>query len=190
MAKTLSEVTRLLLAWNEGDTEAREQLIPLVYDELHAIAARQLGREGEKRDHTLQPTALVNELYLRLVDQKRVHWKEQQEFFGVAAELIRRILVDHARKRQTIKRGGEVFKIPLDETLGIAAARDPGLLALDDALRDLAKHDPRGSRIVELHVFGGLQFDEIAEILGISRSTALRDWKHAKLWLKRELQRE
>lgn len=188
MASPRSEVTRLLHAWSEGDTDARDRLIPLVFDELRRIARRQLDRE--RPNHTLEPTALVNELYLRLVDQRNVHWESRRDFFAVSAALIRRVLVDYARRRNAAKRGaGGGPKISLDEAIGLPVTDDPTLLALDDALKDLEAIDPRGSRIVELHVFTGLGHDEIAEVLGISRSTVIRDWSHAKLWLRRELDR-
>jgi len=187
MPTTRSEVTRLLQAWSGGDSEARDQLIPLVFDELRHIARRQL--KLEKPGHTLQPTALVHELYVKLVDQKRVQWESRRDFFAVAAQLIRRILVDYARKRHAAKRGSGGPKISLDEALGLPDVRDPNLIALDDALQALEQVDPRGSRIVELHVFAGLKLEEIAEVLKISRSTVIRDWNHAKLWLRRELSR-
>jgi len=179
-----TEVSRLLQAWNDGDSQARDRLIPLVFDDLKAIARRYYERE--RPDHTLQPTALVAELYLKLKDQRRVQWRNRQEFFAVSSGLIRRILVDHARRRQAAKRGDGGPKISFEEALG-CIVDEPQLLALDDALEDLAKVDPRGSKVVELHVFGGLKFEEIPEILGVARSTVLRDWKHARLWLRRQL---
>ncbi len=178
------EVSRLLQDWNNGDTGARDQVISLVFDDLRDIARRHFGREVP--GHTLQPTALVNELYVRLKKQRSVQWRNRKEFFAVSAKMIRRILVDHARKRGAAKRGDGGPKISFDEALG-GLVDEPRLIALDDALMALEKVDPRGSQVVELHAFGGLNFDEIAEILKVARSTTLRDWKHAKLWLRREL---
>lgn len=179
------EVTRLLQAWSDGDEHARDRLIPLVFDELRQIARRQYSLE--RADHTLRPTALVNELYMRFVEQRTVQWRNRREFFAVAARLIRRILVDHARRHRAARRGGGGPKILFDEALGLPIMEEPRLLELDDALKDLESKDPRGSRVVELHAFGGLSFDEIAEVLEVSRITTLRDWKHAKLWLRRQL---
>ncbi|HEX9736375.1 MAG TPA: sigma-70 family RNA polymerase sigma factor [Thermoanaerobaculia bacterium] len=188
MPVSQSEITRLLKAWSDGETDARDQLIPLVVDELRRIARYQLDRENP--GHTLQPTAIVNELYLKLVDQKSVQWNNRRDFFAIAAKLIRRILVDHARKRRAAKRGSGEVKVAFDEALGLPEGRDPSLIALDDGMDCLARIDPRGSRVVELHVFAGLKFEEIAEVLAISRSTVIRDWNHARLWLRRELTRE
>ncbi len=182
-----SDVSRLLQAWNDGDTEARDQLMPLVFDDLREIAQRHYRREGS--GHTLQPTALVNELYMKLKGQRGVQWRSRREFFAVSANMIRRILVDHARKRQAVKRGEEAPKISFDEAFGLTM-KEPMLIALDDALKALEQVDPRGSRVVELHAFGGLRFEEIAETLEVARSTVFRDWKHAKLWLRRELRIE
>ena len=179
------EISRLLQAWNEGNGDARDRLMPLVFDELYAIARRQYERE--KPGHTLQPTAIVSELYLKLARQHRVQWQNRQEFFAIAAKLVRRILVDHARRRQAAKRGGSHPKVSFDEALGVPALDDPQLLALDQALSDLEKTDPRGSHVVELHAFGGLTFEEIAQALGLARGTVFRDWKHARLWLRRQL---
>ena len=178
------EVSRLLQGWNDGDTGDRDQLMSLVFDDLRAIARRHFDRELP--GHTLQPTALVNELYMRLKKQRSVQWRNRQEFFAVAAKMIRRILVDHARKRSAVKRGDGGPKISFDEAFG-GVMDEPQLIALDDALKGLEKVDPRGSQVVELHAFGGLSFDEIAEVLQVARSTTLRDWKHARLWLRREL---
>lgn len=185
MATTEHEITRLLHAWGDGDPDARDRLIPLVFDELKAVARRQLVRE--RPDHTLQATALVHEVYLRLAKQESVRWQDRQNFFAVAGKLVRRVLVDHARKRRTEKRGGGGVRITLDEGLGSGTIRDDDLVALDDALQDLAEADPRGAQVVELHVFGGLKHDEIAEHLGVSRTTVTRDWTHAKHWLRRQL---
>ncbi len=185
MSDSTSEVTELLDAWSEGDPDALTELMPLVYDELRRIAVRQFRREG--KGHTLQPTAVVNEAFLRLKGQRKVRWHSRTEFFAVAAKLIRRVLVDHARRRQRIKRGGDVPKVPFDEMLGLPDSRAPGVVALDDALEGLARLAPRQSHIVELKIFGGLTLEEIAGTVKISRSTVLRDWNAALLWLRREL---
>lgn len=182
------DISRLLQSWNEGDSEARDRLIPLVIDDLRNIARRQY--ENERPDHTLQPTALVNELYMKLVGQRRVRWQNRREFFAVSAKLIRRILVDHARRRRAVKRGSDGVRISFDEALGLPIVSDPTLIALDDAIEDLEKVDSRGARVVELHAFGGLTFDEIADVLGVARGTVFRDWKHARLWLRRYLDPE
>ena len=183
-----AEISRLLFAWSEeGDLGARDRLIPLVFDELRAIARRELRRE--RANHTLQPTAIVNELYLRLADQRKVQWRHRREFYGVASTLIRRILVDHARKRQAARRGQAVPMVSFEEALGVPIPEDSSIVDLDEALEALGRVDPRGAKVVELHAFGGLSFDEIAEALKIGRATALRDWNHAKLWLRRHLTR-
>lgn len=183
-----AEISRLLSAWSDGDLGARDRLVPLVFDELRTIARRQLRQE--RVGHTLQPTAIVNELYLRLVSQKQVQWRHRSEFYGVASTLIRRILVDHARKRQAARRGGQaVPMVSFEEALGVPLPEDSSILAVDEALEALSRADPRGAKVVELHAFGGLSFEEIAEVLKISRATALRDWNHAKLWLRRYLTR-
>jgi RNA polymerase sigma factor (TIGR02999 family) len=187
MTTTSQEISRLLQEWNRGDKGARDRLMPLVFDELHEIARRQY--EKEKPGHTLQPTAIVSELYLKLVRQERVQWQNRQEFFAIAAKLVRRILVDHARRRQAAKRGSDAPKIAFDEALGVPNLDDPALIALDEALKDLEATDERGSRVVELHAFGGLTFEEIAQAMDLSRGTVFRDWKHARLWLRRELRR-
>ena len=182
-----AEISRLLCAWSDGDPEARDRLIPLVLAELRAIANRQM--KHEQAGHTLQPTAIVNELYLRLVNQKQVQWRHRSEFFGVASTLIRRILVDHARKRRAARRGPAELKVSFDEALGVPAMEDSSILALDEALKALKEVDSRGAQVVELHAFGGLSFEEVAEVLKIGRATALRDWNHARLWLRRYLSR-
>lgn len=179
------DISRLLSAWSDGDRAARDELMPLVYDQLRGIAQRQW--DLERADHTLQPTAVVNELYMRLVSQKRVQWRHRQEFFAVAARLVRRILVDHARKRHALKRGQGEPKVVFDEALGLPHMEDPMLLALDEALTAYAEIDDRGSQVVEMHAFTGLTFDEIASVLKVGRATVLRDWKFAKLWLRRRL---
>jgi RNA polymerase sigma factor (TIGR02999 family) len=185
MPDSSSDVTMLLLAWSEGDEDALPQLLPLVMEELKKIAHRYLLREG--REHTLQPTALVNELYLKLVDRRKVQWKNRAQFFGVAATMMRNILVDYARARQTSKRGSGIPKLSLDETLKVAEAQDAEILALDDALKTLAEVDPRQARVVELRFFTGLSYDDIGEVLGISATTAKREWRTARLWLLREI---
>jgi RNA polymerase sigma-70 factor (ECF subfamily) len=185
MSDTSGEISQLLDAWSRGDTEALDQLMPLVSEELHRIAKRLF--QGESPNHTLQPTAVVNEVYLKLKGQREVRWRSRTEFFGAAAQKIRRILVDYARRRRADKRGGKVVKVPLDETEVRSEAQGPDLIALDDSLKELAKLDPRGARIVELKIFGGLTFQEIARAEKIGSSTAHRDWDTALLWLRREL---
>ena len=180
-----SDVTGLLVRWSEGDQQALEQVLPLVYGELRRIASNQLRRE--RKDHTLAPTALVNELYLRLVDQRRTSWQNRAHFFGLAAQLMRRILVDHARARSAEKRGGGVARISLEEVQdGDALPADSGVadvLAIDDALERLASIDPDQARIVELRFFGGLNVDEIAAVVGRSPRTVKREWRLARAWL-------
>ncbi len=187
MDDSSSEVSQLLDAWSEGDTKALDQLMPLVSDELRAIARRHF--KNEPSDHTLQPTAVVNEAYIKLKGQRKVQWHSRAEFFGVAAKMIRRILVDYARHRQAEKRGGKVLIAPFDEALALPENRDPELIVLDDALKVLAKLDARQARIVELRYFGGLKFQEIAKLEKISRTTVWREWKTALLFLRRELSR-
>ena len=187
MPHTSGEVSQLLDAWSQGDPEALDQLMPLVADELRRIAKRFF--KDEPSSHTLQPTAVVNEAYLRFRDQRKVQWHSRAEFFAVAATLIRRILVDHARHRQAEKRGGRMVKVSLDEVFDLPETEDPDLIALDDALKDLAKLDSRQARFVELKIFGGLKVEEIGEVLNMGRTTAWRDWKSALLWLRRELSR-
>ena len=181
------EVTRLLADWSKGDPQALEKLTPLVYDELRRLASHYLRLE--RPGHTLQSTALVHEAFIKLVGQDRVHWQNRAHFFGIAAQLIRRILVDYARARHAAKRGAEAQKLELDEAIAIPGGRDPDLVALDDALSDLAKIDPRQSRLVELRFFTGLTLEESAEVLRMSLATAKRDWVTAKAWLSREIQR-
>jgi len=181
------EITHLLLAWREGDEAALEQLMPLVYDELRRLAKRYMGRQ--RPGHTLQATALVNEAYLRLIDSNRVRWQNRAHFFAVSAQLMRRILVDFARARNNLKRGGGVQHITLDNNLDIAPGRDLDLMALDDALKTLAELNKRQSQVVELRYFGGLSEEEAAEVLNISTRTVRRDWSLARAWLYRELSR-
>jgi RNA polymerase sigma-70 factor, ECF subfamily len=174
-------VTALLEAWSKGDEAAREDLIPLVYDELRRVAARHLSRE--RRDHTLRATALVHETYLRLVEQKRARWRNRAHFFAVAAGLMRRILVDHARRHRATKRGGELRRVPLNEGLVVAGSPDVELVALDEALEELSTFDPKLCRVVELRFFGGLSIEETAEVEGLSPATVKRNWNVAKAWL-------
>ena len=182
------DVTRLLIAWNGGDAGALEKLIPLVYGELRRQARGYL--RNERSGHTLQPTALVHEVYLRLIDQSRVKWQNRAHFFGVAARAMREILVDHARKRRATKRGGFHSLISIDDVNPEAPQRSFDLLDLDRTLKRLAALDERQARLVELRVFGGLTIDEAAEVLEISPATVSREWRHAETWLHRELSRE
>ena len=174
-------VTRLLLDWSGGDERARDEMLPLVYDELRRLAALYLLRE--RRDHTLQPTALVHEAYLRLVDQRQVNWKNRAQFVGLAAVMMRRILVNHARGRAAGKRGGDLQKVPLGDADGPGTPPDVDVIVLHDALDQLAAIDARKSRIVELKFFGGLTTSEIAEVLQLSPATIERDWSFARAWL-------
>jgi RNA polymerase sigma factor (TIGR02999 family) len=175
------DVTTLLHAWAGGDVFAREQLVPLVYQDLRRRAAAYLRRE--RRDHTLQPTALVHEAYLRLVKQDRAVWQNRAQFFGVASQIMRRILVDHARRARMAKRSGRWAKITLDEGAAAMPAPDVDVLDLDDALTRLAEFDPRKSRIAELRFFTGLSLEETGEVLGLSVATIERDWQVARAWL-------
>jgi len=184
-ARDRSEVTRWLIAGNAGDARALEALLPLVYDELHRQAVRFFHRE--RAGHTLQPTALVHEVYLRLINQHEVNWQNRAQFFGIAAEMMRRILVSHARGRQAEKRGGAAQRITLDEGVAATPERDLNLLALDEALTRLGQLDPQKSRIVELRFFTGLSVEETAEVMGVSPRTIDRQWQTAKAWLYREI---
>jgi RNA polymerase sigma-70 factor, ECF subfamily len=175
------DVTALLCRWSAGDEKAPEQLMPLVYQELRGLARRYLQRE--RGDHTLQPTALVHEAYLRMVDQSRVQWQNRAQFFGIAAQLMRRILVDHARAHVAAKRGGQVERISLEDAQISPEERAAELVELDAALTELAAVDMRKSRIVELRFFGGLSIDETAEAMGVNSATVRRDWTVAKTWL-------
>jgi RNA polymerase sigma factor (TIGR02999 family) len=179
------DVTALLADWSRGNRSALHQLLPLVYAELRRIAARQL--RSERAGHTLQPTALVHEVYLRLVDQRQVDWRNRAHFFGVAAQIMRRILVDHARRHAAGKRGEGVQCVSVDDAPELAASNDLPILALDHALDRLQKVDAELARIVELRAFGGLTIEDTAHLLQVSPSTAKRDWRTAKAWLKREL---
>jgi RNA polymerase sigma factor (TIGR02999 family) len=183
MALSPQQVTQLLVAWSNGDRAARDELMPLVYEELRRLAHRCMSRE--RPGHTLQTSALVNEAYLRLVDQKNVRWQDRAHFFGIAARLMRQVLVDYARKRRYAKRGGEARRVPLDEALVVSEERADEVVALDDALNSLAEIDPRQSQIVELRFFGGLSIEETAEVLAVSPGTVMRDWTLAKAWLRR-----
>jgi len=180
-----NDVTALLLSWSDGDRDAPAKLMPLVYDELRRLARVHLRRE--RPDHTLQPTALVNEVYLRLIDQQRVSWQTRAQFFGLAAQLMRHVLVDHARTRAAAKRGGLLQKLSLDDAWMAPEEVAAELVALDEALVRLAMIDERKSRVVEMRFFAGLSVEETAEALGVSDKTVMRDWRIAKLWLHREL---
>ena len=181
-------VTQLLRAWGNGDQQALERLTPLVYEELHRVAHRYMA--DERAGHTLQTTALVNEVYLRLVDVRGVSWQNRAHFFAICARTMRRILIDFARSRQYQKRGGEAVSVALDDALGVSAQPAADLVALDDALKGLGKLDPRKTQVVELRFFGGLSVEETAEVLKISPDTVMRDWKFARAWLARELSGE
>jgi RNA polymerase sigma factor (TIGR02999 family) len=178
------DVTELLQAWSAGEEEALERLTPIVQAELHRIAKRYLSKE--RPGHTLQPTALVNEAYVRLINWKNVRWQNRAHFFGVSAQLMRRILVDFARRRPRVK-SFEIRHVAMDEALIVPAQRDADLVALDEALTALAKVDERKARIVELRFFGGLTFEEVAEVMNLSKITIVRDWNKAKVWLFHEL---
>ncbi len=179
------QVTQLLSNWSRGDPNAREELMPLVYNELRRLANSYLRRE--RSDHTLQPTALVHEAYLRLVDQSDVHWNNKGHFFAITAQVMRRILVDHARAHQAEKRGGGGVRIPIEDVLAMSNDRPDKFLALDESLRRLAELDSRQEQIVELRVFAGMSVEEIAELLKISPATVKRDWTMAKAWLSLEI---
>jgi RNA polymerase sigma factor (TIGR02999 family) len=188
MTPSARDVTQLLVDWGKGNKEALDKLIPLVYDELRRLADHYLRRE--RPDHTLQPTALVHEAYLRLVNQRNVDWHNRAQFFGIAAELMRRILLEHARSHHAAKRGGGEQKLSLDEAMGLSKKREVDLIALDDALTSLAAVDPQKSRIVELRFFGGLTIEETAKLLGVSPITVNRAWRITKAWLLREISKE
>jgi RNA polymerase sigma factor (TIGR02999 family) len=182
------EITQLLKAWSAGDERALEKLTPLVYEQLHRVAQRYMA--GQRPDHTLQTTALVNEVYLRLVDCEQVRWQDRAHFFAVSSQLMRRILVDCARSRGYQKRGGGRPNISLDDAPTVCHEPDQNLLALDDALTALAAMDQRKSKVVELRFFGGLSVEEIATVLGVSTNTVLRDWSFARAWLLEQLGEE
>jgi RNA polymerase sigma factor (TIGR02999 family) len=181
------DVTRLLVRLTEGDRGVLDDLLPVVYGELRKLASSYLRRE--RVGHTLQPTALVHEAYMRLVDQTQVQWQNRAHFFGVAAQMMRRILVDHARAHEAEKRGGEFQKLSLDENIDVSGERDVNLVALDDALNLLAEIDPQKMKIVELRFFGGLSVEETAEVLGVSAPTVKRQWRMAKAWLYGQVKR-
>jgi RNA polymerase sigma factor (TIGR02999 family) len=185
--ETHTDITVLLAASSVGDRRAMDQLMPLVYDELRRLAQSYLRKE--RPGHTLQGTALVHEAYLRLIDQKQVKWQNRAHFFAMASQMIRRILVDHARGHRAAKRGDGAHKLSLDEAMGISGKTDLDLLALDDALNDLARLDPAQSRIVELRFFGGLSIEETAEVAGLSTATVNREWSAARAWLFRQMSR-
>lgn len=180
-----ADVTQLLLAWNNGDRGAFDLLMPLVYQELRRVARRHM--RAEDAGHSLEATALVNDVYIRLVDQKRVNWQNRAHFFGAAARIIRRLLVEHARARHRLKRGGDALKISLNGEINVRAAVDLDVVALDEALSRLAKLDPQQERIIELRFFTGLSIEETAEALNISPATVKRDWTTARAWLYREM---
>jgi RNA polymerase sigma-70 factor, ECF subfamily len=179
------EITQLLAEWSNGNQTALDKLYPLVYDELHKMANRYMKRE--RKDHTLQTTALINEAYVRMVDQKNVHWENRAHFFAISAQIMRRILIDHARRHHYAKRGGGALKVSLDETAIVAGDPASDMLLLDEALNRLAEMDPRRGQVVELRYFGGLNNEEIAGVLKISENTVTRDWNMARAWLYQEL---
>jgi RNA polymerase sigma factor (TIGR02999 family) len=185
LTQSSKEITRLLLAWGHGDQSALEELAPLVQSELHRLAHHYMSRE--RPGHTLQTSALVNEAYIRLIDWKSVRWQNRAHFFAVSAQLMRRILVDFARERQYLKHGGARLRVSLSEAAGLPLERDADLVALDEALTALAEVDQRKVRVVEMRFFGGLSVKEVAEVLKISAETVMRDWRLAKVWLLREL---
>lgn len=184
-AGSRSDVTELLVAWSNGNQAARDQLMGVVYDELHRLARRYMRRESP--GHTLQTSALLNEAFLRLVDQKNVHWQNRAHFFAIAAQMMRRILVDYARSRNYEKRGGGARALSLDEALIVSDARNEEVVNVHEALEKLTEFDSRKGQIVELRFFGGLSIEETAEVLGVSPGTVMRDWTLAKAWLRREL---
>ncbi len=179
------EITQLLVAWNKGDQSALERLTPLVHGELHRLAKRYMA--GERQGHILQTTALVNEAFTRLIDWRNVEWQNRAHFFGLAAQIMRRILVDYARARNREKRGGGEIQVSLSDAANVPSGRSPDLVAVDDALQTLEKLDARQARVVELRFFAGLSMDETAEALRVSLSTVKRDWSLASAWLFREL---
>jgi RNA polymerase sigma factor (TIGR02999 family) len=181
-----SDITQLLIEWNGGNQAALEKLMPLVYRELHRIARRHLRRESNTG--TLQTTALVHEAYLKLIDQTRINWQNRAQFFGIAAQIMRRILIDDARKRLREKRGGKAIKLSLDDgTIDVSDERAAELVALDEALQKLAEQEPNKAKLVELRYFGGLSIEETAEVLGVATATVIRQWRIVKAWLYKEI---
>jgi RNA polymerase sigma-70 factor (ECF subfamily) len=180
-----NEVTQLLVAWTNGDQGARDQLMSVVYQELHRLAHHYMKRESP--GHTLQTSALVNEAFLRLIDQRNVQWQNRAHFFGIAAQMMRRILVDYARQRRYAKRGGDACQVTLNDDLIVTDQRSADVVALDEALIELANIDDRKSKVVELRFFGGLSIEETAEVLAVSPGTVMRDWTLAKAWLQRAM---
>ena len=179
------DVTQLLVAWSNGDETAGDELIPLVYEELHRLAHHYMN--GERPGHTLQTSALINEAFVRLVDQRDVHWQNRSHFFGIAAQMMRRVLVDYARSRQYQKRGGDVVQVSLNDELIVSNEQTAEVVALDDALKSLATFDQRKCQIVELRFFAGLSIEEAAQVLGLSAGTVMREWTLAKAWLRKEI---
>ena len=181
-----ADITALLVDWNNGDKSAIERLLPLVERELHRLAHSYMRREDP--DHTLQTTALINETYLRLIDQRKVQWQNRAHFFGIAAQIMRRILLNYARDQNRMKRGGRTIHVSLSEAMVMPAEKDREIIALNDALTKLEAIDERKSKVVELRYFGGLTVPEVAEVLKVSEITVMRDWAFAKAWLLREMQ--
>jgi RNA polymerase sigma-70 factor, ECF subfamily len=179
------EITQLLEEWSDGNQAALDELYPLVYEELHRLARRYMSRE--KKDHTLQTTALINEAYVRLVDQRNVHWANRSHFFAISAQIMRRILIDHARRHAYAKRGGGAHQVSLEEAATVVPDQGLDLVRLDEALKSLAEMDPRRSQVVELRYFGGLNNEEIAGVLKVSENTVTRDWNMARAWLYQQL---
>jgi RNA polymerase sigma factor (TIGR02999 family) len=179
------EITQLLAEWSDGNQSALDELYPLVYEELHKLARRYMSRE--RKGHTLQTTALINEAYVRLVDQRNVHWANRSHFFAISAQIMRRILIDHARRHAYAKRGGGAQQVSLEEVAVVAREQSSEILRLDEALKILAKMDPRRCHVVELRYFGGLSNEEIAGVLKVSENTVTRDWNLARAWLHQQL---
>ena len=179
------QITELLAEWREGNQSALDELYPLVYDELHRLARRYMSRE--RKDHTLQTSALINEAYVRMVDQKNVNWANRSHFFAISAQIMRRILIDHARRHAYAKRGGGAQQVSLEEVAAITPNQGRELIRLDEALKSLAERDPRRSQVVELRYFGGLNNEEIAGVLHVSENTVTRDWNMARAWLHQQL---
>jgi len=185
MATAPHQVTLLLQEWSDGDLNALDKLMPLVHDELHRLAHQHMRRESA--GHVLQTSALINEAYIRLVDQPQIRWQGRSHFFGIAARLMRHILVDEARKRNAAKRGGSFIQVPLDEVTAVVQEQAANVTALDDALQRLEKIDERQGKLVELRFFGGLSIEETAQVLGVSPGTVMRDWTFARAWLRNEM---